>query len=206
VSAIIAQLRRLYPDAKTSLTGSNPLEVLVATMLSAQTTDEQVNHVTAKLFQRYRSAEDYAMVSQEELEQDIKSTRFYHTKAKHLRATAQRLMTNYGGQVPRTMEELLTLPGVGRKTANVVLGNAYGIVEGFEVDTHVARLSRRFGGTTSEDPDKIEQDLIRIIPQEGWLDLSHLLISHGRAICTTRKLACAVCALAALCPSAFRVG
>jgi len=205
VSAISAELCRLYPDAKTSLNFSNPLELLVATMLSAQTTDERVNLVTTHLFQKYRSAEDYATVSQEELEQDIKSTGFYHIKAKHLRATAQRLMTNYGGEVPRTMEELLTLPGVARKTANVVLGNAYGIVVGFVVDTHVARLARRFGWTSSEDPVKIEQDLMRIIPKEDWLDLSHLLIAHGRAICTARKPACAACALAEWCPSAFRV-
>ena len=205
VSAIIAELRRLYPDAKCSLNFSNPLELLVATQLSAQCTDERVNLVTADLFKKYRSAEDYATVSQEELEKDIKSTGFYRNKAKNLRAAAQRLLTNYGGEVPRTMEELLTLPGVARKTANVVLGNAYGVVVGFVVDTHIGRLARRFGWTTSEDPVKVEQDLMRIVPQQDWLDLSHMLIYHGRAICTARKPACAACALAELCPSAFNV-
>lgn len=206
VSAIIAELRRLYPDAKCSLDFTNPLELLVATQLSAQCTDERVNIVTVDLFKKYRRAEDYAVVSQEELEQDIKSTGFYHNKARNLRGAAQRLLTNYDGEVPCTMEELLTLPGVARKTANVVLGNAYGIIVGFVVDTHIGRLARRFGWTTSEDPVKIEQDLMRIIPQQDWLDLSHMLIYHGRAICTARKPACAACALAELCPSAFKAG
>ncbi len=203
VSGIIAELRRLYPDAKCSLNFTNPLELLVATQLSAQCTDERVNLVTLDLFKKYRSVEDYATISQEELEKDIKSTGFYRNKAKNLRGAAQRLLTSYGGEVPRTMEELLTLPGVARKTANVVLGNAYGIIVGFVVDTHIGRLARRFGWTTSEDPVKVEQDLMRIIPQQDWLDLSHMLIYHGRAICTARKPACAACTLAELCPSAF---
>ncbi len=205
VSAIIAELRRLYPDAKSSLNFSNPLELLVATQLSAQCTDERVNIVTADLFKKYRSVEDYAAVSQEELEKDIKSTGFYRNKAKNLRAAAQRMITDYNGEVPRTMEEILKLPGVARKTANVVLGNAYGIVVGFVVDTHIGRLARRFGWTTSEDPVKVEQDLMRIIPQQDWLDLSHMLIYHGRAICMSRKPNCAQCTLSTLCPSAFLV-
>ena len=205
VSAIIAELRRLYPDAKCSLNFSNPLELLIATQLSAQCTDERVNLVTADLFKKYRSVEDYATVSQDELEKDIKSTGFYRNKAKNIRAAARRMITSYGGEVPRTMEELLTLPGVARKTANVVLGNAYGIIVGFVVDTHIGRLARRLGWTTSEDPVKVEQDLMRIVPKKDWLDLSHLLIYHGRAICTARKPACASCALAHLCPSAFKV-
>ncbi len=204
VRAILAELRRLYPDAKTSLNFSNPLELLVATQLSAQSTDERVNRVTADLFRKYRRVEDYATVSQEELEKDIQSTGFYHTKAKNIRAAAQCIMTNYGGEVPRTMEDLVTLPGVGRKTANVVLGNAFGIVEGIVVDTHVGRLARRLGWTTNEDPVKVEQDLMRIIPREDWLDLSHMLICHGRAICLARKPLCTQCALVHLCPSAFR--
>ncbi len=204
VRAILAELRRLYPDAKTSLNFSNPLELLVATQLSAQSTDERVNKVTADLFKKYRRVEDYETVSQEELEKDIQSTGFYHTKAKNIRAAAQRIMANYGGEVPRTMEDLITLPGVGRKTANVVLGNAFGIVEGIVVDTHVGRLVRRFGWTTNEDPVKVEQDLMRIIPRKDWLDLSHMLIYHGRAICLARKPLCAQCALVHLCPSAFR--
>jgi endonuclease-3 len=162
-----------------------------------------VNVVTEHLFQKYRSAEDYATASQEELEQDIRSTGFYRNKAKNIRASCQRILTEYDGEVPRTMAGLLSLAGVARKTANVVLGNAFGIIEGFVVDTHISRLSRRLGWTANEDPAKIEQDLMRIIPQKDWLDLSHLLIFHGRAICQARKPLCAECTLAHLCPSAF---
>lgn len=203
ILAITAELRRLYPDARCSLNFSNPLELLIATQLSAQCTDERVNIVTRDLFQKYHSVEDYATVSQEELEQDIRPTGFYRNKAKNIRAACQRLITNYAGEVPRTMTDLLTLPGVARKTANVVLGNAFGIVEGFVVDTHIGRLARRFGWTTNEDPVKVEQDLIRLVPQQDWLDLSHLMIFHGRAICLARKPLCEQCALAKLCPSAF---
>ncbi len=203
IRAITAELRHLYPDAKCSLNFSNPLELLIATQLSAQCTDERVNLVTLDLFQKYRSDEDYATTSQEELEQDIRSTGFYRNKAKNIRAACQRLITNYDGEVPRTMADLLTLPGVARKTANVVLGNAFGIVEGFVVDTHIGRLARRFGWTTNEDPVKVEQDLMRLVPQHDWLDLSHLMIFHGRAICLARKPLCEQCALAKLCPSAF---
>jgi endonuclease-3 len=203
VRALLAELRRLYPDAKISLNFSNPLELLVATQLSAQSTDERVNLVTANLFKKYRRVEDYTTVSQEELEKDIQSTGFYHNKAKNICAAAQSLMTNYGGEVPRTMEDLVTLPGVGRKTANVVLSNAFGIVEGIVVDTHVGRLARRFGWTTNEDPVKVEQDLMRIIPREAWLHLPYMLICHGRAICRARKPLCAQCTLVRLCPSAF---
>ena len=205
VRAITAELRRLYPDARTSLNFTNPFELLIATQLSAQCTDERVNIVTADLFKKYRSVEDYATVSQEELEQDIRSTGFYRNKAKNIRAASQRIITNYGGEVPRTMEDLLTLPGVARKTANVVLGNAFGIVVGFVVDTHIGRLARRFGWTTNEDPVKVEQDLMKLIPQQDWLDLSHLMIYHGRAICLARKPLCGKCTLAKLCPSAFLV-
>jgi endonuclease III len=205
VTAIIAELRRLYPGAKCSLNFTNPLELLVATQLSAQCTDERVNIVTIELFKKYRSVEDYATISQEELEKDIKSTGFYRNKAKNIRAAAQRIITHYNSEVPRTMDELLTLPGVARKTANVVLGNAFGIVVGFVVDTHIGRLARRFGWTTSEDPVKVEQDLMRIIPQPDWLDLSHMLIYHGRATCTSRKPNCPQCTLTTICPSAFLV-
>jgi endonuclease-3 len=204
VQAIIAELRRLYPDAKCSLNFSNPLELLVATQLSAQCTDERVNVVTETLFQKYRGVEDYATVSQEEFEQDIKSTGFYRNKAKNIRAAARRIITDFDGEVPRTMEGLLTLPGVARKTANVVLGNAFGIVEGFVVDTHIGRLARRFGWTTNEDPVKVEQDLMKIVPRADWLDLSHLMIYHGRAICQARNPLCEQCTLVNLCPSAFQ--
>ncbi len=203
VQAIINELRRLYPDAKCSLDFSDPLELLVATQLSAQCTDERVNLVTHDLFKKYRSAEDYATVNQEELEQDIRSTGFYRNKAKNIRAACQLLITNYNGEVPDTMTDLLKLPGVARKTANVVLGNAFGIVEGFVVDTHIGRLARRFGWTEHEDPVKVEQDLMRLVPRQDWLDLSHLLIFHGRAICQARKPLCPQCALTKLCPSAF---
>jgi endonuclease-3 len=203
VEAIIAELRRLYPKAACTLNYSNPLQLLIATQLSAQCTDERVNIVTAKLFQKYRTVADFAQVSQEELEQDIRSTGFYRNKAKNIRATCQRLITTYGSEVPRTMQELLTLPGVARKTANVVLGNAFGIVEGFVVDTHVGRLSRRLGWTTNTDPIKVEQDLMRIIPRTDWLDLSHLLIFHGRAICDARRPLCEQCSLSPLCPSSL---
>ncbi len=203
VEAIITELRHLYPEAKCSLNFTNPLELLIATQLSAQCTDERVNVVTAQLFQKYRTVEDYARASQEELEQDIKSTGFYKNKAKNIRMAAQRIISDYGGEVPRTMKELLTLPGVARKTANVVMGNAFGIVEGVVVDTHVGRIVRRFGWTTNEDPVKVEQDLMRIVPREDWLDLSHMLIYHGRALCQARNPICERCPLVPLCPSAF---
>ncbi len=204
VRAIIEELRRLYPDAKCTLNFSTPLELLIATQLAAQCTDERVNMVTGQLFRKYRSAEDYATVSQEELEQDIRSTGFYRNKAKNIRAACQRIITDYDGEVPRTMADLLTLAGVARKTANVVLGNAFGIIEGFTVDTHVTRLARRFGWTTQEDAVKIEQDLMRIIPEKDWFDLSHLMVFHGRAICYARKPLCSQCPLVPWCPSAFR--
>jgi len=203
VQAIIAELRRLYPDASCTLNFSTPLELLVATQLAAQCTDERVTIVTAQLFKKYRSVEDYASASQEELEQDIRSTGFYRNKAKNIRAASQRILITYGGEVPSVMQDLLSLPGVARKTANVVLGYAFNIVVGIVVDTHVGRLSRRLGWTSSEDPVKIEQDLMRIIPREDWLDISHLLIFHGRATCLARKPLCEQCTLAQLCPSAF---
>jgi endonuclease-3 len=205
VHAIIAELRRLYPEAACTLNYTNPLQLLIATQLSAQCTDERVNIVTEQLFKKYHTVEDFANVSQEELEQDIRSTGFYRNKAKNIRAACQRIISEYDGEVPRTMSDLLSLAGVARKTANVVLGNAFGVVVGFVVDTHVGRLSRRLGWTKNTDPGKVEQDLMRIIPQQDWLDLSHLLIFHGRAICMARKPLCARCTLNHLCPSAFAV-
>ena len=202
VTAIINELRQLYPGAKCSLNFSNPLELLIATQLAAQCTDERVNIVTEKLFQKYRSVEDYASASQEELEQDIKSTGFYRNKAKNIRAACQRIISEFGGEVPHTMPELLSLAGVARKTANVVLGNAFGIVVGYTVDTHNIRLARRLGWTTSDDASKIEQALMRLLPPEDWFDASHLLIYHGRTICDARKPLCERCSLAAFCPSA----
>ncbi|HEX3641022.1 MAG TPA: endonuclease III [Ktedonobacteraceae bacterium] len=199
---IIEELRTLYPHAKYDLNFSNPLELFVATQLAAQCTDERVNAVTKDLFQKYRSAEDYAKVSQEELEQDIKPTGFYRKKAQQIRASCQYLVTYYKGEVPHTMAEMVKIPGVGRKTANVILGNAFGTTEGFIVDTHVERLAQRFGWTQQKDAVKIEQELMRLIPQQEWLDLAHRMIYHGRATCTARKPLCSQCTLATLCPSA----
>lgn len=198
---IVATLRELYPGASCSLDFATPLELLVATILSAQCTDERVNVVTKTLFQKYRTAEDYANADPEELEQDIKQTGFYRNKAKHIREAARIIVERYGGEVPKEMNELTTLPGVARKTANVVMGNAYGIVEGVVVDTHVGRLARRLGLTDSEDPVKVEQELMALLPQSDWLDLSHMLILHGRAVCQARKPMCETCALAPLCPT-----
>ena len=203
IEAILAELQRLYPDAQCTLNFSNPLELLVATQLAAQCTDERVNKVTVNLFRKYRTVADYAAVGQEELEEDIRSTGFYRNKAKNIRSAAQKILTDFAGEVPHTMAELLSLDGVARKTANVVLSNAFHIVEGFTVDTHNIRLSRRLGWTDSDDAVKVEQELMRLIPRQEWFDLSHRLIYHGRAICQARKPLCAQCALTELCPSAL---
>lgn len=202
VAKILPVLRRLYPDARCSLDHSSPLELLVATILSAQCTDARVNVVTKSLFRKYRSAADYAKVTPEELEKDIQSTGFYRNKAKSIMAMARALVERHGGRVPETMEELVHLAGVGRKTANVVLGNAFGKNEGVVVDTHVTRLSNRLGLTKHPaDAVKIEQDLAQVIPQADWTDFSHLLIYHGRQVCEARKPRCEQCALFPHCPS-----
>lgn len=198
---IVTELYRLYPDAKCSLDFTTPLELLVATILSAQCTDVLVNSVTPTLFKKYQKAADYANAPLEELEQDIRKTGFYRNKAKHLREAGQMLVERYDGVVPRTMAELTSLPGVARKTANVVMGNAYGIVEGVVVDTHVGRLARRLGLSASEDPVRVEQDLMALIPQKDWLALSHMLIYHGRAVCQARRPLCEECTLVAVCPT-----
>src|SRR5882762_2258497 len=177
---IIAGLKRAYPDAHCELNFSNPLELLIATILSAQCTDKRVNLVTADLFKKYRTARDYAEAPQEVLEQEIKTTGFFRNKAKSIRTCCQALVEHHGGEVPRSMEQLITLGGVGRKTANVVLGNAFNINTGVVVDTHVARLSQRLGLTKETTPEKIEQDLMRLVPQNEWTLFSHLLIWHGR--------------------------
>jgi endonuclease-3 len=206
VLKIIKLLEREHSDAKVALHYANSLELLVATMLSAQTTDETVNNVTKKLFQKYKSAEDYASSSLEELEQDIRSTGFYRNKAKNLKNCAQLLVEKFGSHVPRTMEELLECPGVARKTANIVLANAFGVVEGIAVDTHVRRLASRLGLTTNKDPNKIEQDLMKLVPKDNWMRFTDLLIFHGRRICIARKPKCGVCVLNKICPSAFTFG
>lgn len=200
---IIAGLQKAYPDAHCELNFSNPLELLVATVLSAQCTDKRVNIVTEKLFRKYRSAADFAKADLSELEQDIKTTGFYRNKAKGIKAAAQSILEKHDGKVPRTMEELIELGGVGRKTANVVLGNAYNINLGVVVDTHVARLSFRLGLTSEKDPAKIEPILMKLVPQERWTLFSHLLIWHGRRRCYARNPDCPNCEVKALCP---RVG
>src|SRR4051812_208166 len=202
VGAIVPILKKTYPAAKCSLDHHNPLELLVATILSAQCTDERVNIVTRDLFKKYRSAADYARVPQETLEKEIQSTGFYRNKAKSLRGMAASLVEKHGGKVPDTMEELTELAGVGRKTANVVLGNAFGKNVGVVVDTHVTRLSNRLALTKHKvDAEKIEQDLVQVVPQEDWALFSHLLIHHGRAICQARKPKCTQCPLLEDCPA-----
>jgi endonuclease-3 len=201
-SEVTARLKAEYPDARTELDWSNPLELLVATILSAQTTDVQVNRVTEDLFVKYRSAEDYADAAPEDLAEDIRPTGFYRNKARSLQGMARALVEEHGGEVPSTMTELVALPGVGRKTANVVLGNAFGANEGIVVDTHVRRVSGRLGLTRNQDPVKIEQDLMGSVPEEDWTIFSHLLILHGRRTCKARKPDCPNCILNDICPSA----
>jgi endonuclease-3 len=198
---IIRLLSRAYPDAKVALRFSNPLEMLVATILSAQTTDQGVNKVTESLFRKYRTPADYLRVPESELAADIKPTGFFNQKTRSIRGAAQRLVDVYDGRVPDTMEDLVTLPGVARKTANIVLGNAYGIVEGIAVDTHVRRVAQRLGFTEEKDPDKIERDLMRLIPRKRWFDFTYVLIEHGRAICVARNPKCEICPVNQLCPS-----
>ena len=198
---VIRRLEAAYPDAKVALNFSNPLECLVATILSAQCTDEKVNEVTATLFEKYRRAEDYLAVPEDELKADIKPTGFFNQKAASIRAACQRIVEVYSGEVPGTMEDLLTLRGVARKTANIVLGNSFGIVEGIAVDTHVKRLANRIGFSDESDPAKIERDLMRLIPREKWFSFTYVLIDHGRAICHAKKPRCAECPIEPLCPS-----
>jgi len=198
---IIRRLKRAYPGAKCSLTHSNPFELLVATILSAQSTDERVNIVTADLFRKYKKPTDYLKVPPSELEKDIHSTGFFRNKTKSIQGTSKMLTEEYGGEVPHTMDELLELPGVARKTANVVLGNAFGIKAGVVVDTHVTRLSHRLGLSQEKTAEKIEQDLIPIVPKKDWVIFPHLMIYHGRKICKARNPLCEECTIEKLCPS-----
>jgi endonuclease III len=197
---IIAGLEKTYPTAHCELVHESPLELLIATILSAQCTDKRVNLVTEKLFKKYRSAEDFADAEISELENDIRSTGFYKNKARNIKAACRDIVEKYGGKVPQTMEELIQLGGVGRKTANVVLGNAFGINVGVVVDTHVMRLSHRLGLTSQRTPEKIEPDLVKLVPQKKWTLFSHLLIWHGRRRCFARKPDCANCEVLKLCP------
>jgi len=202
---IIRLLEKEHSDAEIALTFKNPLELLISTILSAQCTDERVNIVTKTLFKKYKTPRDYAKADLKELEQDIRSTGFYHNKARNIKNCCQMLIEKFGSQVPKTMEELLELPGVARKTANIVLSNAFGIVEGIAVDTHVRRLSERLGLTQNKYQDKIEQDLMKIVPKEMWMRFSDLLIFHGRRVCMAKKPKCGECVLNKICPSAFTV-
>jgi len=203
VRKIIRLLKRAYPDAKCSLEHSNAFELLIATILSAQCTDARVNIVTQDLFRKYRKPQDYLKISPRELEQDIRTTGFFRNKTKSIQGTAKVLTEQYGGKVPETIEELLELPGVARKTANVVLGNAFGISSGVVVDTHVTRLSHRLGLSAQKTAEKIELDLIAIVPKKDWVIFPHLMIAHGRAICKARNPLCAECVVEKLCPSSY---
>ncbi|MEK7405703.1 MAG: endonuclease III [Acidobacteriota bacterium] len=198
-SQILGILDHTYPAATCALRHHNAWELLVATILSAQCTDKRVNEVTPGLLRKYPTVRDFAAASQAELAQDIRSTGFFNNKAKSLIGAAKTILADFGGQVPRTMEEMLTIPGAARKTANVVLGTAYGIASGVVVDTHVQRIARRLDLTRQTDPGKIERDLMKTVPQEKWIVFSHQLIHHGRRLCAARKPACAECPLDALC-------
>jgi endonuclease III len=195
-------LKKHYPDAKCSLNFSTPLELLVATILSAQCTDERVNLVTKELFRKYPSPAAYANASAKELEKDIQSTGFFHNKTKSLQGCCQTLLERHKGQIPHELEKLVDLPGVGRKTANVVLGTAFGIASGVVVDTHVGRVSQRLGLTHEKNPEKIEEDLMELFPKKDWIVLSHRLIQHGRKVCAARKPSCGKCPMDEICPKA----
>lgn len=201
VMEITKRLFKEYPMPKTALIHKNPFELLVATILSAQSTDVQINKITKVLFKKYKGPRDYVLVSLEELEQDIKSSGFFRQKAKNIKATSLMIIDEFAGEVPRSMEELTRLPGVGRKTANIVLSNAFGIHEGIAVDTHVKRLSGRLGLTKHTDPVKIERDLMAVVPKDNWRDFSHILIYHGRKVCQAKKPMHDKCVLFDMCPS-----
>lgn len=205
IRELTVRFQRLYPRARIALDFTNPLELLVATILSAQCTDKKVNEVTKVVFEKYHSAADYANANLSDFEQEIRPTGFYHNKSKNIIGAARMILERYGGQVPRTMDELVTLPGVARKTANIVLYNAYNITEGIAVDTHVKRLAARLGLTRNTDPEKIEKELMAIVPRGQWGSFPYLLIEHGRAICIAVRPKCPMCTLNDICPSAFKV-
>lgn len=202
IDEIIKILRKCYPRSRTALRFETPLQILVATVLSAQCTDEKVNQITPSLFQKYKTPEDFASADQKMLEKEIKPTGFFRNKAKSIINASRKIVEDFGGAVPDNMEELVTLPGVARKTANIVLSSAFKKTEGIAVDTHVRRLSQRLGLSREKDPDKIERDLMRIVPKKDWLDFNYLLINHGRKVCQARKPNCLSCQLELLCPSA----
>ena len=205
IGRIVGILRREYPKSRTALEFQTPLQILVATVLAAQCTDERVNQITPALFKKYPSAAEFARADRAELEGEIRSTGFFRNKAKSIIGAAARIVSEYGGKVPDRMEDLLTLPGVARKTANIVLSSGYGIAEGIAVDTHVKRLSGRLGLSRQSDPEKIEQDLLKIVPREDWLDFNYMLVNHGRKVCQAKKPRCPECGLKELCPSAVKL-
>ena len=202
IKEIIKLLHKAYPDSHTVLYYKNPFQILVATILAAQCTDKRVNTITPHLFKKYGSASDFARANQHTLEQEIRSTGFYRNKAKNIIAASKRIVETYKGRVPDTMEDLITLPGVMRKTANIVLSSGYKKSEGIAVDTHVRRLSQRIGLTTENDPNKIERDLMEIVPKKDWIDFNYMLVTHGREVCSARKPLCPECLIKHLCPSA----
>jgi endonuclease-3 len=201
IKVILKRLKKTYPKSKTALNFETPLQILVATILSAQCTDEQVNKITPALFRKYKTAADFAQADPSIFENEIRSTGFYRNKTKSILGAAKRIVHNYRGHVPDRMEDLLTLPGVARKTANIVLSSAYKKAEGIAVDTHVKRLSNRLGLSNSDNPDKIEQDLMDLVPEEDWIDFNYMMVNHGRKICQARKPNCPECVLNSLCPS-----
>lgn len=200
INKLIDKLKAEYPDSKCSLNYENPFQLLIATILAAQCTDERVNIVTKDLFKKYKTVEDFANADLSELEKDIKSTGFYHNKAKNIMNCSKTLLEKFNGEIPKTMEEMVTLPGVGRKTANVVLQDGFGLLTGVVVDTHCKRLANRLGLTKNQDPDKIEQDLLKIVPVSDWSNFGHLLVYHGRAVCDARKPRCETCIINEQCP------
>ena len=202
IAPIIKMLHNAYPQTRTALRYRNPLQILIATILSAQGTDARVNKITPALFKKYKRAADFAGAKQLVIEDEIRSTGFFRNKAKNIIAAAGKIVDDFGGRVPDTMEELVTLPGVARKTANIVLSSGYGKAEGIAVDTHVKRLSERIGLSRETDPDKIERDLLKIVPRGDWLDFNYLMVNHGRAVCQARKPMCPDCPIRRLCPSA----
>ncbi len=202
---VVERLDKLYPNARTALHWSNPLELLVAVVLSAQCTDERVNQVTETLFAKYKTAADYAQADPRALEMDIRPTGFFRNKARNIMAAAAMMTADGGGEVPRTMAELIRLPGIARKSANIILAEAFGVIAGVPVDTHVRRLTNRLGLTTKDDPEKIEAEMMELVPRNDWYRFSSVLIYHGRAVCAARKPRCDMCVLSDICPSAFRV-
>lgn len=205
IGEVIRVLRREYPRSRTALHHETPLQILVATILAAQCTDERVNQITPPLFRRYPTAEAFAKADRTELEAEVRPTGFFRNKAKSIIGAARKIVADFGGQVPAKMADLITLPGVARKTANIVLSSGYGIAEGIAVDTHVKRLSGRLGLSRQRDPDKIERDLMKLVPKKDWLDFNYMLVNHGRKVCQARKPRCPECPLRNLCPSAVKL-